>query len=311
MGHSACRAVAREFLGPVTPSRDLIALGPGFRQEGLIQLVFAVEPLGKRLGGSASGAGSCGCRAGGVPSVRRCWIFRLGAMVATIMIFGGAVAAPSRAAECPIGGGHCYSYGYAFPPASYGAYAYDCVNAMSVGNTSTDFVNQEMWVGTDTSQNYWTEAGVTLGATQNGSTGVPEFFWADNNAKYNYHEHDDTTDSVSYGPHYHEQISWSSGGNGSYWWYVTVGPFTPSGAPSWQNTPYAGGNNGDLEAGMEFTNTSDVDSGSVSGLHWLDTSWNWHQYWPSYSQEVDSPSAGYWNIGGLYWRDALNTGYSC
>src|SRR5271165_2439813 len=96
-------------------------------------------------------------------------------------------AAPATA-SCSLSN-HCYGIAeWKTSPTTTGSNGYLYAQCMHVNDPSTDFLDQEMWQGTDNSNtgNYWVETGATIGTPEGN---LRYWFWADNRPNYGYYQH--------------------------------------------------------------------------------------------------------------------------
>ena len=157
----------------------------------------------------------------------------------------------------------------------------------------TDFVNQELWVGTsnDTDHQYWVEAGVKAGYSFfAGSSVNMRFFWEDSRPSGGIYGHVVTTIgnvwdySSSWVPvsiwassstHYTVQINNSIVGDS----YVSTSP------SRW------------MQSGLETTSASNVAHTGTGPLRWLSYG-GWTNYWSYAGVPSTLYSSG---VGSIYW----------
>jgi hypothetical protein len=200
------------------------------------------------------------------------------ALLATIALIGltgmvsaeaaGMVSAKANAATCSTAS-HCYGIArWESSPETAGSAGSIDSTCLWVGDPSTDFVDQEIWQGTDSAPyaDYWVEAGETYG---NPNGGVRSWFWARNRPGSNGYAQFFPSGTVNLSTSYEFQFSWVSGTNE---WQVTA-PWGTSTATS--NPPYGKW----LQAGSEITDNSNRTNGDISSLDYLDTSFSEHFGW--------------------------------
>jgi hypothetical protein len=201
-------------------------------------------------------------------------------------------------------GSHCYgTVRWRFSPNYYGGVAALQVARLEQSDTPTvntgDFVDQEMWVGTnaDGTGAYWVEDGMSRGWPQSASAGI-YWFWADNRPCCSYFEHDFLV-TIRTSTTYTAKINFI--GNNSWNVYrdgnlLSPGTSTSNPAPS-----------NYLESGLEATNTNAHVNGTGGSLQKRSaggTSWSYG--WSGASPLSNSPALAQWTAAPTDYKDTMN-----
>jgi hypothetical protein len=169
-----------------------------------------------------------------------------------------------------------------------------------VADPDTQFVDAEMWQGTDNSQGpaLWIEAGETYGSgvgarrgwfyERNSRNGLATFF---------------PSGTVNLGQSYSFEFVYDGYVNNDPQWTI----FAPWGSPTiYEEPPYGKF----LRAGTEVTTANNRDVGSITGLQYLDTSAMWHSGWPgSHVMDIPKPphndtTTQWTGTGDIHWQSS-------
>lgn len=186
-------------------------------------------------------------------------LFGAAKLVIGSTIAGGVVsAAPAAAASCSPSS-HCYAIDeWLYAPQNDGTYANMDVQCLAEPSPANNFVDEEIWEGTDNSPqaNYWVETGMTEGTPWGSSR---TFFWADNRPNYGYSQHQITGIAANINTWYSLEVhdlsnsTWGAYIDGTLYGYSTNNP-TFSEA---------------MEGGSEITNTGVRAAASFSSLAYV------------------------------------------
>lgn len=162
-----------------------------------------------------------------------------------------------------------------------------------------DFVDQEMWVGTnaDGTGTYWVEDGISRGWPQSASAGI-YWFWADNRPCCGYFEHDFLV-AIRTSTTYTAKINFI--GNDSWNVYRDgnlLSPGTSVSNPAPSNF---------LQSGLEATNTNAHVNGTGTSLQKRSaggTSWSYG--WSGAVQFNISPALAQWTGAPTDYKDTMN-----
>jgi hypothetical protein len=209
-----------------------------------------------------------------------------------------APASPAHAATCSPS--HCYAVvEWNRSTTLHGLSEVLNVSCLTTANPSSNFVTEEMWLGTGSSSTgqYWVEEGMAYGAPQGASR---YYFWADNRPNGGgYHEHD-LTISASLHTNYVDDIIWIPPNSwGVYRGGTSLGTSTVNGGTSlWEST------------GEETTNTSAQAAATMTGLWYKNTSDTWVENWTGAGYRSDNPPYGAWITRYSGWEAYSNCSFA-
>lgn len=199
----------------------------------------------------------------------------------------GVTAAGPAGAATDICSTSCTFYGRArWVPSNtnIGSEGYVEANCLWVADPSNQWVDSEIWQGADSSGlNYWIEAGETYGYPNGGTR---SWFFARRRPStqtfYDYMQWFPSSPALQLGTSYHFEFLYDGTFNNDPQWTI----FAPWGSPTiYEEPPYGTG----LAAGTEITESNNRSVGNITGLHWLDTSRQWHNGWPG-AEAQDYPA---------------------
>jgi hypothetical protein len=184
-------------------------------------------------------------------------------------------------------------------PPDYGSYGVLNFSCLYSPNPTTNFADDEMWQGTDSSGSggYWVEQGGSYGAPVGASR---YWFWADNTPSFGYQEHDSAAGSASLNTNYDVEFDYNGSNEWLVWHQGSILGTSTSNPP----------NGNYLQAGGEHTDVANGRTvGSVSSLAWYDTSFSGHSGWTDtgYSNPTGQTSGGSYSWNANYTTVSWNS----
>ena len=199
---------------------------------------------------------------------------------------------------------HCYgTVVWTSTPDYYGGLAALQVSRLEQSDTPNvntgDFASQEIWVGTNGSNNgsYWVENGMSRGSPQSAGAGI-YWFWADNRPCCGYFEHD-FLDTIRTSTTYNAKINYI--GNNSWNVYRDGNLLSPGTSTS--NPPPSHY----LESGLEVTNTHAHVNGTGASLQKRSAGGSsWSYGWSGATPFYISPAFSQWTGSPTSYLDYIN-----